>query len=373
MLFMVSGGFGLWRIAESFPESTVWQFVDYHVRHAAWVGCTAWDLIQPSFTFMVGVSLAYSCLARTTRGQSYGQLFAHAIFRAVFLTLLGVFLRSNGRAATYWTFEDVVSQIGLGYVLLFLLWRRGVAQQAVALGAILIGYWALFAFWPLPEASHDWAAVGVVPDGEHQLSGFAAHWNKNANPAHDFDVWFLNLFPRETPFTHNGGGYHTLSFIPSLATMIMGLMAGELLLAERTVRRKLGTLLVAGIAGLAAGALLDALGVCPLVKRIWTPSWTLYSGGWALLILVALYAIMDVGRIRAWAFPGIVVGLNPLTMYIMSGLLPGWLRTTIETHAGDVFGLLGDTYRPFLGKTVGLLILFLICLWMYRRKIFLRV
>ena len=100
-----------------------------------WVGCAAWDLIQPSFMFMVGVAMAYSCASRQAHGQTYGQMLRHAIVRSIVLVLLGVFLRSDGKAETYFTFEDVLSQIGLGYTFLFLLWGRSTwVQLGAALG-----------------------------------------------------------------------------------------------------------------------------------------------------------------------------------------------------------------------------------------------
>ena len=374
MLAMASAGLGLARLAEAHPDSGFWQGVAYHVSHAEWVGCAVWDLIQPSFMFMVGVSLAYSYGARQARGESRGAMLRHAVIRAVILTLLGVFLRSNGKPETYWTFEDVVSQIGLGYVFLFLLRGRGARVQLGAAAAILAAYWTLFAFWPLPGPDFDYKAVGADPSSPFWLHGFAAHWNKNTNPAHAFDVWFLNLFPRARPFTHNGGGYQTLSFIPSLATMIFGLVAGELLRSSRRGAVKAWTLFGCGAAALAAGWGLGELGVCPVVKRIWTPSWAIFSTGWTLILLGGFHVAIDLWRLRAWAWPGIVVGMNSIAMYVMSWLFPGWVRGTLQTHMGqDIFSRSGAQYEELLQRSLVLLVLFLFCFWLYRRRIFLRV
>ena len=153
-------------------------------------------------------------------------MLGHAAWRAVLLTALGVFLRSTHRPQTYFTFEDTLSQIGLGYFPLFLLGLAAVRWQWAALAVILVGYWLAFAPYPVPSADFDYQAVGVPADWWHQATGMAAHFNLNSNLAWAFDTWFLNLFPREEPFTHNGGGYATLSFIPTLGTMILGLIAG---------------------------------------------------------------------------------------------------------------------------------------------------
>jgi heparan-alpha-glucosaminide N-acetyltransferase len=102
-----------------------------------------------------------------------------------------------------------------------------------------------------------------------------AHWNKNANLGNTFDQWFLNLFPRTKPFVDNEGGYLTLSFIPTLGTMVLGLTAGRWLPAD-AARIPLRRFLIAGVTGVALGILLHVAGICPVVKRIWTPSWTLF-------------------------------------------------------------------------------------------------
>ncbi len=359
----------------------IWQWLAFHNSHPFWnsqfyvFGCSYWDLIQPSFMFMVGVSMAYSYAGRKARGDSDSMMLGHALYRAVFLILLGVFLRSNGRAETYWTFEDVVTQIGLGYVFLFFLVNRSLKTQGAVLSGILIGYWALFALWPLPGPDFDPESAGVPKDWTHTYTGFFAHWNKNANPAHYFDVWFLNLFPRSRPFLFNGGGYNTLNFIPSMGTMLIGLMAGTLLKRQREPNLETArTLALAGVSGLAIGLILDWTGVCPLVKRIWTPGFTLFGTGWCLLFLAALYLVIDFFGQKKWAFPAQVVGLNSITMYMMTWLVADWIRVTLLTHLGEgPFQVLGSPLELFLQNLVVAIFLWLICFWMYKRRIFLRI
>ena len=136
-------------------------------------------------------------------------------------------------------------------------------------------------------------AAGASPDWPYNYTGFAAHWNKNTNLAWAFDVWFLNLFPRESPFRFNSGGWSTLSFIPTLATMQLGLWTGRWLQTDRSTQEKLKGLIAGGIALTIAGLLFQWLGICPIVKRIWTSSYTLYSGGLVVLILAGFYALLD--------------------------------------------------------------------------------
>src|SRR4030095_1838409 len=231
MFLMMAEGLRLCRVAANLPDGTFWKFFCWHQSHVEWVGCSLHDLIQPSFSFLVGAALPFSIASRLARGQSFGQMSLHAWMRGLILILLGVALRSTHARQTNWTFEDTLSQIGLGYGFLFLLGNRPVRDQWIALAAILGGYWAGFLLYPTPPPDFDYAAVRVSGDWlkDHGLSGLAGHWPKNTKAARAFDTWFLNLFPREKPFVANGGGYATLSFIPTLATMLLGLLAGGVL------------------------------------------------------------------------------------------------------------------------------------------------
>ena len=374
MFLMMAEVLRLCEVADRIPASGFWEFLCLHQSHAAWVGCSLHDMIQPSFSFLVGVALPFSLASRTARGQSIFRMSVHALWRAILLVVLGIFLRSLGHPSTYFTFEDTLSQIGLGYGVLFLIGLRPTRDAWIALGLILVGYWAAFALYPLPGPAFDWSKTGVTPDWEYNLTGFAAHWSNNTNLAWAFDTWFLNRFPREHAFTHNDGGYSTLSFIPTLGTMILGLVAGRVLQSGRKPWGKAGLLVTAGAAALAAGFFLGELGICPVVKRIWTPSWTLYSGGWCFLILAVSYVIIDMAAFRRWTFPFIVIGMNSIAAYCMDWLFIGFIRKSLATHLGaDSFKLFGEAYATLVQGVLILLVLWLILFWMYRRKLFLKI
>ena len=354
--------------------SVFWSFLCQHQSHVEWTYGSLHDLIQPSFSFLVGVALPFSLAARSLAGQSRGRMIAHAFRRAAILVALGIALRSIGRPQTYYTFEDTLTQIGLGYGFLFLLALRPVRDQWIALAAVLVGYWVAFALYPLPAAGFDYAAVGVPPDWPHRFSGFEAHWNKNSNLAWAFDTWFLNLFPREKPFLFNGGGYATLSFIPTLGTMILGLIAGGVLRSPRAPSARMRWLVAAGVVGLAGGWLLGALGICPVVKRIWTPSFTIWSGGWCFLLLAGFYEVVDILGWRRWAFPLVVVGTNSIAAYCMEWLFMHFIADALKTHLGEgFFRLFGDAYFPLLLGIAALAVVWLLLYWMYKRRIFLRI
>lgn len=371
MLLMMGEVLEFSQVSKMLPGNGFWAFLANQQSHVSWIGCVLHDMIQPSFSFLVGVALPFSLMRRTAEGQPQWQRTLHAFWRALILILLGVFLRSIGHDHTRWTFEDTLSQIGLGYGFLYLLALRPVRWQWLSLGVILVGYWLLFALYPLPGADFDWAKAGTSPD--NVLPGFAGHWSLNTNPAWAFDVWFLNLFPHMN-FTHNGGGYSTLSFIPTLGTMILGLIAGGVLKSDRTAMSKVRWLAIAGVIGVAAGCLLGVLGICPVVKRIWTPSWVLFSGGVAFLFLASFYLVMDIWNRRRWAVILSVVGMNSIAAYLIAHLWVGFIAEALPRHFGHGWiGLFGKPYEPFV---LGLAILtteWLILYWLNRKKIFIRV
>ena len=360
MLLMMAEVVQLSRVAKALPGSGFWSALAYHQTHVQWAGCSLHDTIQPGFSFLVGVALPYSIASRLAKGGTFRAMFGHALWRALLLVALGVFLRSMHTTQTYFTFEDTLSQIGLGYPFLFLLGFKPPRWQWIALGAILTAYWLAWALYP----------VSAEPGF---FTGFAAHWNKGTNFGNAFDQWFLNLFPRTQPYVANAGGYLTLSFIPTLGTMILGLAAGRWL-HERAPGIPMKRLLAAGGIGVAAGLLLHFTGICPVVKRIWTPSWTLFSGGLCFLFLAAFCWVMEVKGYRKWAFPLIVIGMNSMAAYLMAHLFERFIIDSFRIHLGaPAFTFAGSAYEPFLRGLAVLLVYWLLLFWMYRRKLFLRV
>jgi predicted acyltransferase len=352
MLYMASEIWRLPALAKLYPDNPIWQAISFQTSHVAWEWGSAWDMIQPSFMFMVGVALPWSVANRRAQGQGLRQLWLHAVLRSFILMALGIVLRSVGRPMTNFTFEDVLTQIGLGYPILFLLAWVSMRMQAAAGALILVGYWAAFMLFP----AEGW------------------HWAKNANLAHFADQWFLNLFPREKLFEFNGGGYQTLNFVPALGTMICGLLAGGVLRSARSARDKLRTLVGYGLGGIVVGAALGLSGVCPVIKRIWTPSWTLFSSGWVALILAGFYWLIDVRGIERWSRPVRAVGMNSIAMYVMAHLWGRFLGSFFQTNFGwNVLSGLSAPWLSFVSLFLGWCVLWWCCLWLDRKRLYLRI
>ena len=374
MLLILAEVFSSCLVSASVPGSQVWSLICDQQSHSAWVGMSLHDLIQPSFYFLVGVSVVLSG-ARRSRPRSSTEFLARTAFRSVTLIALGVVLIAINLPHWEWHFFDTLAQIGLAYPFLVLVAARPKSNWLVCLAAILIGYWLWFAVWPLPT-SVDFESVGVSAGWlrQHGLDGFAGHWQKNGNVAAEFDRWFLNLFPRNTPHVGYESGLTTLNFIPSVGTMIFGLLAGDVLMSGQKPAQKIRWFAFTGSTLIVVASMLHVLGVSPIVKAIWTPGWVLFSGGWCVLLLAAFFKVVDCKGYRRLALPLRVVGMNSVFAYAMHRAYPAFAFNSFRRLLGPVpFRVLGTAYEPALYGTA-IFSAYLIVLWlMYRRGIFVRV
>lgn len=440
MFVLAASGFGIARFSQLEADAPAWEHLNYqtwqsvafHFEHPDWRSnflptylsdpdtpaaqrpefvkflVSFWDLIQPAFMFMVGVAMPFSYRKRTAVGQSKPLRVLHAFWRALVLVLLGVFLASSG-GVTNWIFPNVLCQIGLGYFFVYLLLGRRWWIQVIALAVILGGDWYFF-YQYQPPADYDFAAVNASADKGEVLTGRFASWSKNGNAAHEFDRVFLNLlrnpheqgleeagvtcdaecwapqpvvemfFSNPEPFLFNSGGYQTLNFVPSMGTMLLGVMCGQLLLCSFGHWKKLGILLISGALCMVLG-LLAAQYACPIVKRIWTPSWTLFSGAYVIWMLALFYFLFDILPLKILAFPLVVVGMNSILMYMMGQLIRGWtIHRIIETHFAGIirtaFGasvLDDDMYGRLILPSAAAIVFWLIAFWCYRKKLFIRI
>lgn len=429
MLMMASSGFaiaGVWAssgeelVAKSGLGKVFWGNLAHQLSHVEWVGCTLWDLIQPAFMFMVGVSMPFSYLKRHRAGHSGFQRFMHAFVRSLVLIFLGVMLSTVGDPMVDFTFVNVLTQIGLGYMVLYLLMLRGPIFNLVVIGAILGGYGYWFYQYEIPAqekqdlyaylAEQEWLKEeGLTPaeEAEKFENKYAAHWNKHTNAGAGLDRVLLNLPPRPEEefqgkrFWTNRGGYVTLNFIPSIATMLFGLMAGQMLIGPLTELSKCRRLLAAGILLLLIGMALDTYiwpvdtgdwgwSLCPTVKRIWTPTWAIFSAGWVFLIMGLFVLLFDLWNMTWLAFPFVVVGMNSITFYLMAQLIKGWLRRMLEAFLAttdacfEKFSAIDpqlvkrffgedNVFAPINQSLLVLGTMWIIAFIMYKKKIFIRI
>jgi predicted acyltransferase len=372
MLLMLAEVLRSCAVASALPNSWVWRLACSQQTHSPWLGCTLHDLIQPGFFLLVGVG-AHLSLARRVGHQSTLQLSRHVALRSLALIFLGMALVASHPRQWSWRFFDTLTQIGLAYPVLFVVALGNTRQRLIAFAGILAIWWVAFVAYPLPPPDFDYQSVGVSADwlSAYGLHGFAEHWQKNANMAAAFDRWFLNLFPGDR-FTHSFDGAVTLNFVPSVATMILGLMAGEIL--QRKDGRTVTTLIVSGAGMTIVGWTMGYVGICPIIKLLWTPAWVLFSGGLSFIVLAAFYFVVDMHAWRRIAFPLIVPGANSLVAYCLSHLTPAFaFHGLLRVLGPRPFQLFGVAYQPFVYGAALLSCYFLLLFVLYQRRIFVRV
>jgi predicted acyltransferase len=338
MLAMVSAGVGTAHLL----NHPTWGWLADQMEHRDWIGCTAWDLIQPSFMFIVGAAMPFSFAQRRRKGESWARQFAHALRRALLLIAIGVFLDSFGQNEIHVQFIRVLQQIAIGYVLAFLVLHLGPGVQALTASGILVAHAAGYLAY-----GH---ATGCWP------------WEEGYNLGTRVDV-LLHL-PVST------GGYATLNALSSTATILFGVLCGELLRGSWPAEKKLLTLAAAGLGGLWLGLLLSP--AVPLIKRIWTSSFALFAGGWTCLMLLAFYWVIDVLRFRRWAFPLVVVGMNSIAVYVLSQLGKPLMRQGLAPFVGKPLSTMPEA-APVIMAVLMMLIEWGFCYWLYRHRIFFKV
>jgi predicted acyltransferase len=316
--------------------------------HSEWVGFTFWDLIAPLFLFIVGLSMPLAISRRIAQGASKWKLFGHVLKRTIILVLLGLVF--NGIFSLNFhdfRYTGVLQRIALSYLFAALITLKwDLKGQAIWTAALLLGYWLLMAFIPVPGIGH-----GVyTPEGN--LAGY-------------IDRLFLPGTFCCYGFGDNEG---YLSTIPSIATVMFGVLCGHLLRSSRSDRIKLQVLVGGGVLSLGLGLLWGM--AFPIITRLWTSSYTLYANGWCMLLFALFYWVIDVLGYRRWAFPFIIIGLNAITIYVVQARfdfihIANIFVHGIVTHAGAYYGAL------LLGASV-LLVKWLFLYFLYRQRIFLK-
>ena len=338
MLTLLAGG-----IFHSLKGHPTWNGLFVQNEHVAWEGCVYWDLIQPSFMFMVGVAMPFALARRTALGDSWWRQFRHVLFRAFNLAFLGVLLDNFGAATWSLGFMRVLQQIAFGYVCAFFVVGRSFRTQGLVAAAILVGYTLLWAFNPWNGPGGPWAK------GYENIGGA-------------FDRWMLGR--------NYSGFYVGMNAIPSAATIIFGVMAGQFILDRRPPRRTMLVLLVAGVGGVVLGLAVSPWH--PLVKRIWTPSFAVFAAGCTTLMLLFFYWCIEVAGWKTWSFPLVVVGTNSIAAYVLGNAFGGWFRSFSDPWIGWLREPLGVAWFPVLQRLLFTCAAWGVLFWLYRRRVFIK-
>lgn len=335
MFVLASEGFGF----NALQGDPVYGRVASWFDHVPWTGAVFWDLIQPAFMFMVGVAMPFALAQRLQSGATARGNFRHVSSRALKLILLSQFLIIVSDQKLQFQLINVLSQIAFTYFLTYLILQLPFRGQVASAAGLLVFHTALFYVFPGPEGA----------------------FSKTGNIGAVIDKALLGY--------NYSGSYVTINFISSTVTTLFGAWTGMLLKSPRALAAKIKILSIAMVGAFVGGLALAQ--VIPNVKRLWTASFTLYSTGWVLLMMLVFVLLIEGAGIRKPAFPLVVVGMNSIFIYSAGFLVKGSINHWVRAFSGG-FELIGRL-APVAQSCAVMLVLWYLCYWLYRRRIFLKV
>ena len=345
MLLLIGGFTGLLsNLTDPSLKGTFIYSLGTQFHHVKWEGLHFWDLVQPFFMFIVGVAMPFSFAKRTERGDSYNLLLRHALQRSFLLLFLGWAISCIGSGKIIFHFQNVLAQLSVTYLIAFLLIRKKISVQLIVSFGLLILAEVIYRTFPVEGFNHAFVA------------------NENFGTWLDLQYGGANL---------NG---HWVSFnaIPTTAHTIWGVLAGMILISDKPATKKLKILIIAGLIGVIAGYAMQP--ITPIIKRIATSSFVIVSGGWSLLVLAFSYWLIDIKKSRKWVIIFAVVGMNPLFIYLF-GHVGGtsFLRNIIYPFTQALFSWTGELTVNIIQNSIVWFLLWYICWWMYKQKVFIKI
>jgi predicted acyltransferase len=348
MFWIIGGDELVNRIAGYFKNPGFDRIKDFLTQHVDWAGFHFYDLIFPLFLFMAGVSIPFSIGRGLEHNESKRLLIIKVFIRTLLLFLLGWIY--NGalefKGFYHLRIPGVLQRIALGYCFAALAMLFFKARAQIVIGAtLLLGYWAVMCWIPVPG----------FPAGTMTFEGNLAGYVDRL------------VFQPGQLWSGTADPEGLLSTLPALVTALLGMMAGQWLRSGGKQQRKVTGLLLGGVGCLVLGYIWSFW--FPLIKQIWTSSFVLVAGGWSLMLLALFYWLIDVRGWKRWAFFLVVIGVNPITIYICQNFI------NFDGIAGYfVGGLLQfvPTVAPILFMVSALMVKWLFLAFLNRRKIYLR-
>ena len=336
-----SGFFGT--LTNSAFDGTVISALGHQLEHADWIGLHFWDLIQPFFMFIVGVAMPFSMTRRWNRGDSWNVTLRHAAIRSLLLLFLGWALYCIGPGKITFRFTNVLAQLSVTYFIAFLLMRKTVKWLLILSFLLILISQLLYLYW--------------------NVQGF----NQPFMPDQNFGAWF------DLALTGTPGGGHWVAFnaIPTTAHTIWGVITGMMLMNHWTPKRKIQTMVAAGLIGLFIGFSLSPF--IPIIKHICSASFVFVSGGWCMIAMAFSYWLIDVMNFRKFSLFFAIVGMNPLFIYLFAHTNGNsWIEAIAKPFINLIFspfGQLANDMALTLAVWAGL---WGICYFLYARKVFIK-
>lgn len=346
-MFLLAGEATL--LYEHFLEADngVLQFLGTQLSHHEWHGLHFWDLIQPFFMFIVGVSIPFAVANRTKKGDSTKIITRHALKRSFLLLFFGWALYFTAAGKLVFQFQNVLAQLSVTYLVAFLIMKKSFSFQLIFTLAILLLIDLAYRFFPVEGFNHPWV----------NFENLGAWFNNKIEGVDKASTWA------------------TLNFVSTTAHTVWGVLCGKLLMSDRSPARKIQTLVIAGVSALIVGYSMDWLNITPIIKKIATSSFVFASGGWTILALCFCYWLIDVKKLFVKGSKMfIIVGMNSIFIYLFFEV----------GGAGLISKLTGPFSRLlfFWGgdQTVGIITslatwgaLWYLCYWLYQNKLFIKI
>ncbi len=313
-------------------------------HHHPWNGLRFWDLIQPFFMFIVGVAIPFAVANRQRNHQTENQIRRHVFKRALILLLLGWGLYCVGSDRLVFRFQNVLAQLSVTYLIAYLIMHKSVKFQILFSLCLLVLTEILYrTFW---------------------VEGFNHPFVANEN----FGTWLDMQYGGEDL----GGHWVSFNAIPTTAHTIWGVLAGQLLQRDLQSNKKIKYLLIGGAITLVAGYALDPM--TPIIKRICTSSFVLASGGWALLALAFSYWLIDVKNMTGGLWIFTLVGMNSIFIYLFANIGGAdFFRGVVHPYIEVTLGRIGELGIDLMTAVVVLFLLWYLCYWLYKKRIFFKI
>jgi len=337
MILLVSDGFGFSHL----PDRGIYHFIAHQFEHKPWGGAVFYDLIMPAFLFMVGVAMPFALARRQGQGADSRANFKHVLMRCLRLIVISEIVVSIGENRAHFSVHNVLFVVAVTYFVCFLLMRLSWWKQAAIAATLLAVHSAIYLLFPGPIGSFA------------QITNAGTRLDR-----------FLGLASCNLPWP-----CVTINLLCEVPSVLFGVWAGTVLRSGKPQAEKMRTLAIGMIAAFAAGLLLSP--IVPINKWLWTASYTLYCTGWVVFGLLIMLLLTEYAGIRKPMFPLVVVGMNSLFVYCLSGLLGGWINHAVSVFSGG-FTFIG-MFAPVAQSCSVLLTVWLIAYWMYRRGIFVKV
>ncbi len=346
-MFWIVGAEGFVQALHKISPSGLVNFAALQLTHRDWEGIRFYDLIFPLFVFLVGVSLVFS-LSKIQEKEGKLATCRRIFTRSAWLYLFGIFYYGGlAQGVQDIRLLGVLQRIALCYLAAGLLYCfLKIRGLVVTCACLLVGYWAMMSFVPVPEAG-------------------PGNFQEGKNLANYIDRKYLPL--RKWDGDHDPEGL--LSTIPAIGTCLLGVFAGCLLRSRnRSDQQKVNFLIAAGVGGILLGHLWGIQ--FPVIKKIWTSSYVLVSAGYSSLFLAVFHQVLEVWKFQKWAMPFVWIGLNPFTIYMADNMVD-FPKLAARIVGGPVVAMFG-VYGELLIAAMVMGFSFLIAHFLYRRKIFLR-